>query len=87
MTNAIKYAAARGPDDLPFSLKFGFGVGTVGVSILLQTVTIYLPVMMATVLGLSPAIAGYLLTGSKLFDIFLDMWIGAKSDRTKHKWG
>lgn len=87
MTNATRNAAARGPDDLPFSLKFGFGVGTVGVSILLQTVTIYLPVMMATVLGLSPAIAGYLLTGSKLFDIFLDMWIGAKSDRTQHKWG
>lgn len=86
-----KMVAGQGAVDvdapLPFSLKMGFGVGTVGVSVLLQTVTIYLPVFMATVLGLSPAIAGYLLTGSKIFDIFVDMWIGAKSDRTKHKWG
>lgn len=72
---------------LPLSISLGFGVGTVGVSILLNTVAVYFPAMMATVLGFSPAVAGYLLTGSKFYDVGADLAIGAASDRTQSRWG
>jgi len=72
---------------LPLSISLGFGVGTIGVSILLNTVAVYFPAMMATVLGFSPAIAGYLLTGSKIYDVGADLVIGAASDRTRSRWG
>lgn len=72
---------------VPLSLSLGFGVGMIGTAILLNTVTTFFPAMMATVLGQSTALAGLLLTISKLYDIFADIMIGAASDRTKSKWG
>jgi GPH family glycoside/pentoside/hexuronide:cation symporter len=80
-------AAATPSPRISTGLALGFGVGTVGVSILLNTVTIYLPVMLATVLGVAPAIAGYLIMGSRLYDILVDFVVGAVSDRTRSPWG
>ncbi len=77
----------RKPERLPLLLSLSFGVGTVGVSCLLNTVAIYLPAMLATVFGVSPAIGGYLLTGSKLYDVGADLAIGAASDRTRSRMG
>ena len=82
--------SARGHDgDIRLSIGtcLGFGVGTVGVSIMLNTVTAYFPAFMSTVLGQSPEIAGYLLMGSKLFDAFADVLIGRLSDNTRSRWG
>lgn len=64
-----------------------FGVGTIGVSVMLNTVTSYFPAMMSTVLGQNAAFAGVLITISKLYDIFADIAIGAASDRTRSRWG
>ncbi len=72
---------------LPLKLCLGFGVGTVGVSIMLNTVTTYFPAFMATVLGQSPELAGYLLMVSKLADAVVDVVIGMASDRTRSRWG
>jgi GPH family glycoside/pentoside/hexuronide:cation symporter len=74
-------------DRLPLSVCLGFGVGTVGVSIMLNGVTAYFPAYMSTVLGKSTAIAGYLLMASKLYDAFADVVIGMVSDRTRSRWG
>lgn len=74
-------------DRLGIGTCLGFGVGTVGVSIMLNTVTAYFPAFMSTVLGQSPEIAGYLLMASKLFDAFADVAIGRMSDRTRSRWG
>lgn len=74
-------------DRLPLSVCLGFGVGTVGVSIMLNGVTAYFPAYMSTVLGKSPEIAGYLLMASKLYDAFADVVIGTLSDRTRSRWG
>ncbi len=85
-----KAAAKTTPENdkrLPLSLSLGFGVGTVGVSCLLNPVSMLFPAMMATVFGLSPAIAGYLVSGAKIYDIFADLFIGAASDRSKSRWG
>ncbi len=75
--------------DRPMSLALclGFGVGTIGVSIMLNTVTIYFPALMSTVLGQSTAIAGLLLTLSKIYDIFADIVIGTLSDRSQSRLG
>ena len=43
-------------DRLPLKTCLGFGVGTVGVSIMLNAVTAYYPAFMSTVLGQSPAV-------------------------------
>ncbi len=64
-----------------------FGIGTVGTAILLNTVTVYLPAFMATVLGRSVATAGLLLTLSKLYDVLCDVVIGLASDRTRSRFG
>lgn len=74
-------------DRLPMKVCLGFGIGTVGVSIMLNTVTAYFPAFMSTVLGQSPELAGYLLMGSKLVDAVIDLMIGRMSDHTRSKWG
>ncbi|MEZ5499131.1 MAG: MFS transporter [Steroidobacteraceae bacterium] len=77
---------ARG-ERLSLGTCLGFGVGTVGVSIMLNTVTTYFPAFMSTVLGQSTEIAGLLLMISKLYDAVADIVIGAMSDRTRSRWG
>ncbi|ATW03378.1 MFS transporter [Sphingorhabdus sp. YGSMI21] len=72
---------------LPMSICLGFGVGTVGVSIMLNGVTTYFPAFMTTVLGKDAEIAGYLLMASKLYDAIADFVIGSMSDKTRSKWG
>ena len=72
---------------VPLPVCLGFGIGTVGVSIMLNGVTAYLPAFMSTVLGKDAATAGYLLMLSKLYDAFADVAIGHLSDRTRSRWG
>lgn len=72
---------------LPLSTCLGFGVGTVGVSVMLNAVTTYFPAFMSTVMGKDAAIAGYLLMLSKLYDAVVDVVIGSMSDRTRSRWG
>lgn len=72
---------------LPLSICLGFGVGSLGIAILLNTVTTFFPVLMTTVLGQSAALAGMLLTISKLYDVLADVAIGVASDRTRSRWG
>lgn len=74
-------------DRLPLKTCLGFGVGTVGVSIMLNAVTAYFPAFMSTVLGQSTEVAGLLLMVSKLYDAIADVWIGTWSDRTRSRWG
>ena len=71
----------------PLRVCLAFGVGTVGTAVLLNTVTVYLPAFMATVLGRSVATAGLLLTLSKLYDVLCDVVIGLLSDRTRSRFG
>jgi GPH family glycoside/pentoside/hexuronide:cation symporter len=68
-------------------LCISFGVGTIGVSIVLNTVAVYFPALMSTVLGVSPAVAGSMLMMSKIYDAFADLFIGSASDRSASRWG
>jgi GPH family glycoside/pentoside/hexuronide:cation symporter len=78
---------AAAAERLSIATCLGFGVGTIGVSIMLNTVTAYFPAFMTTVLGQSPALAAGLLMGSKLYDAVADLVIGRLSDRTRTRWG
>ena len=80
MTSATPSPAGTDPR-LPVRLCLGFGVGTVGVSIMLNTVTAYFPAFLSTVLGKSPEIAGFLLMASKLYDVLADIAIGMAVDQ------
>ena len=84
---AIEAAERASEERLPLSVCLGFGVGSFGISILLNTITTFFPVLMTTVLGQSAALAGALLTISKLYDIVIDVVIGTVSDRTNTRWG
>jgi GPH family glycoside/pentoside/hexuronide:cation symporter len=64
-----------------------FGIGTVGTAVLLNTIAVYFPAMMSTVLGQSAAVGGLLLMVSKLYDVLADIVIGLASDRTRSRWG
>ncbi len=75
------------PGRLSPLISISFGAGTIGTAILLNAVTTFFPTMMSTVLGQSAALAGLLLTASKLYDIAADLTIGAASDRTRTRWG
>ncbi len=70
-------------ESLPLRLCLTYGLGTIAVSILLNTVTTYFPALMSTVLGQSPALAGLLLTFSKLYDIAVDLFVGHRIDKTQ----
>lgn len=85
--HATRQASAAAQERLPLGLCLGFGVGSLGIAILLNTVTIYFPVLMTTVLGQSAALAGMLLTVSKLYDVVADVVIGMASDRVRSRWG
>lgn len=74
-------------DRLPTRLCVGFGIGSLGIAILLNTVTTFFPALMTTVLGQSAGLAGLLLTVSKLYDAVADIVIGMVSDRTRSRWG
>jgi GPH family glycoside/pentoside/hexuronide:cation symporter len=91
MTIALDAAAdaaiVPGAKNPSVSVCLAFGVGTVGTAVLLNTVTVYLPAFMATVLGQSVALAGGLLTLSKLYDVICDIVIGLASDRTQSRLG
>ena len=80
-------AGDRPEDRLPYSVCVGFGVGSLGISIMLNTVTVFFPVLMTTVLGQSAALAGILLTVSKIYDAISDIVIGVASDHTVSRMG
>ncbi len=86
-SSAIAQGRSAGQDRLSVKLCLGFSIGTVGVSIMLNAVSTYFPLMMSTVLGQSPQIAGYLLMISKLADAVIDLGVGSLSDRARTRWG
>jgi GPH family glycoside/pentoside/hexuronide:cation symporter len=75
------------PGDLPFSLRFGWSVGTLGPVTLLYVVNYALLFFMTDLLGIGAAIAGLIIFGARIFDLALDLGVGALSDRTVTRWG
>lgn len=72
---------------LPTSLKAGWGFGSVGTQIVLNSQSLLLLYYFVAILKLEPALAGTILFGAKLFDAALAPIVGGWSDRTGNRWG
>jgi Na+/melibiose symporter-like transporter len=75
------------PTDLPLSLRFSWGIGTLGPVTLLYVVNFALLFFMTNLLGIGAAMAGLLIFGARIFDLAFDLGVGALSDRTVTRWG
>lgn len=68
-------------------LYFGWSLGTLSMSTLLNTQTALLMVYLINVVGIAPATAGSLLFVSKIYDGMTDPVMGIVSDKTRSRWG
>lgn len=72
---------------LSFILKFGWGMGSFSSSTMYQATTVLLLHYLVDEAGIAAALAGALIGIMKIYDAFIDPFIGAKSDRTVSKAG
>ena len=68
-------------------LYFGWSLGTLAMSSLLNTQTAMLMVYLISAVGVAPAVAGSLVFISKIYDGVTDPLMGIISDRTNSRWG
>ena len=73
--------------DPNWKLHLGWGLGTIGASILLNSFAALQAAYLTTVMGIAAATAGGLLFIAKLWDIFSNPLMGWLSDRTETRWG
>ena len=72
---------------LPLSTRFGWGIGTLTVSLMFQATGLLLLFYLTDVVKIPAATAGLLIALSKIYDAFTDPIMGRISDRTKTPWG
>jgi GPH family glycoside/pentoside/hexuronide:cation symporter len=70
-----------------FRLYFGWSLGTLAMSSLLNTQTAMLMIYLISAVGIAPAVAGSLVFVSKIYDGITDPIMGVVSDRTTTRWG
>jgi GPH family glycoside/pentoside/hexuronide:cation symporter len=74
-------------EPLTWRLRVGWGVGSLGGTALINSVTFLALFYFTLVLGMSPAVAGTLLFITKCYDIATDPLMGIVSDRCDTRWG
>ena len=79
--------AAALPATNPTRLHVGWGVGTLGASLLLNGFSFLAAFYLTTILGVPPATAAGVLFVAKIWDIFSNPLMGVVSDRTETRWG
>jgi len=75
------------PANNPMRLYFGWSLGTLAMSSLLNTQTAMLMVYLISAIGIAPALAGSLVFVAKIYDGVTDPLMGIISDRTNSRWG
>jgi GPH family glycoside/pentoside/hexuronide:cation symporter len=73
--------------NLGYRIVFGWGLGSLGLSVILNTLNVLLIAYLTLVVGLEPALAGTLILLTKLYDVVTDLPMGWISDRTRTRWG
>jgi len=68
-------------------LYFGWSLGTLAMSSLLNTQTAMLMVYLISAVGIAPAVVGSLIFISKIYDGVTDPLMGMISDHTSSRWG
>ena len=72
---------------LPLKVCVGWGLGSLGVASLFNMTNVLALAYMTDVMGIGATVAGLLLAGLKLYDVFADIGVGWLSDRTNSRWG
>ena len=68
-------------------IRMGWGVGSYGVAILLNTYTALLLFYLTNVVGMKLELAGLLMFIAKMYDVITDLPMGIISDHTRSRWG
>jgi GPH family glycoside/pentoside/hexuronide:cation symporter len=79
--------AAADPVTGSWRLHIGWGIGTLGASLLLNGFSFLVPFYLTTVLGIAASTAGLLVFAAKSWDIVSNPIMGIISDRTETRWG
>jgi len=69
-------------DKLPWSIKAGWATGAFGVAVLMNGISALILFYMTTVLKFDPAVAGFIIFLSKIYDAVTDPFSGWLSDRS-----
>ncbi len=72
---------------LPFGIKLSYGIGDISNNIFIVTTGMYLLFFLTNVVGVNPALAGFMLLFPKLWDVVSDPVMGAISDVTRSRFG
>ena len=72
---------------LPLSLCIGWGLGTLGISIMFNTLNILMQRFATDYLGVLAITWGYIYLGAKIYDAVTDPVMGIISDHTRSRWG
>jgi maltose/moltooligosaccharide transporter len=70
----------------PYGKTFLLGFGFFGISIIWPLFNSLIPPMLED-LGLSALVVGFILTWDNIINMFVQPWVGSKSDRTKSRFG
>ena len=65
----------------------GWGLGSLGLATILNTLNVLLIAYLTLVVGIEPALAGTLILAAKIYDVLTDLPMGWLSDRTRTAWG
>ena len=87
MTSAATTTPSAAAARLPLHICLAWGVGTIAVAALFNSVNVLLLRYAVDYGGISAALAGTLIAGSKVYDAIIDPIIGGASDRLKSKHG
>jgi GPH family glycoside/pentoside/hexuronide:cation symporter len=85
---AVASATAEAAEsrEIPISVCVGWGIGSLGMNVF-GFAKLLLMRFMTDILGITPGMAGLLMSGSKLYDAATDPIMGVITDRTSSRWG
>jgi len=69
------------------TIVIGWGLGSLGLAVILNTLNVLLMAYLTLVIGFEPAFAGSVILLAKLYDVVTDLPMGWITDRTRSRWG
>jgi GPH family glycoside/pentoside/hexuronide:cation symporter len=87
MPAAMVQNAGAATAPVPFSIRLGWGIGSLGVAILFNSYSALLLFYLTNVVGLKLELAGLLIFIAKLYDAAINVPVGIVSDNTRTRWG
>ena len=72
---------------LNHSVVIGWGLGSLGLAVILNTFNVLLVAYLTLVVGIEPALAGSIIMFVKIYDVLTDLPMGWLTDRTRTRWG